>query len=108
MIWILALVGVGLFVWWLFAPRRLQTLENIPAVVDKKFDGHDMVETTEDPREWDPIARKAAKVAGDTPAPGHGDSLTRDWPSEKREPHDTVARKEEGPLNKSPHGPVGG
>lgn len=100
-LWLLLLAGVGLFAWWLLAPRRLQTLENIPAVVDRKFNAHDHVETTEDPREWDPIARKAAKVAGDTPVPGHGDSLTRGWPNDKTEPHNTQARKEEGPLNKS-------
>ncbi|HEY3364220.1 MAG TPA: hypothetical protein VGK74_04075 [Symbiobacteriaceae bacterium] len=51
MIWILLLVGVGALAAWLVWPRRLQTLENIPAVVDSKFQAHDIVETTEDPPE---------------------------------------------------------
>ncbi len=100
MIWLLLLIGVGLMAWFLFAPRRLQTLENIPAVVDEKFRAHDITETTEDPREVDPIARAAAKKAGDRPAPGHGDSLTFDWPSDPKEPHDNPEQlRHEGPLN---------
>jgi hypothetical protein len=98
-IWLLLVVGVGLIAWFLFAPRRLQTLENTPAVVDENFRADGIVETTEDPREVAPIALEAAKKAGDRPAPGHGDSLTFDWPNDPQEAHNRGA-KEEGPLNR--------
>lgn len=86
MIWIILLIGAALWAWFLFAPRRV--LENTPAVVDEEFEPHHIIETTEDPREVAPIAQKAAHAAGDRPVKGHGDSLTRDWPNEKREPHE--------------------
>lgn len=87
MIWILLVAGVVAIAWFLLTPRRLQTLENVPEVVDETFDGIGIVETTEDPREVTPIARRAAKAAGDRPVEGHGDSLTQDWPNDKTEPH---------------------
>jgi hypothetical protein len=99
MIWVLLLLTAGLLVWFLLQPRRLQTLENIPAVVDEKFKAHGVIETTEDPREVEPIARAAADAAGDRPVPGHGDSLTGDWPSDPQEPHAQGQRPDEGPLN---------
>lgn len=99
MIWFLLLIGAALIAYFLVAPRRLQTLENIPQEVDDNFRAHGTVETTEDPREVRPRAAKLAKEAGDRPAPGHGDSLTRDWPSDQREPHADGHQSEQGPLN---------
>lgn len=87
MLWFLLLLGAVGMAWFLFTPRRLQKMENVPQIVDEKFRAHNIVETTEDPHEVDPIAREAQKRAGDQPVPGHGDSLTFDWPSDKTEPH---------------------
>lgn len=99
MIWLLLFVGVLLFAYWLFAPRRLQTLENTPAVVDEKFKAHHLIETTEDPREVRPLAAKAAERVSDIPVPGHGDSLTFDWPNDRQEPHGEGQRSQGGPPN---------
>lgn len=84
--------------WFLLQPRRLQTLENVPQVVDEKFRAHGIIETTEDPREVTPMADRANKIISDKPAPGHGDSLTFDWPNDTQEPHATN-RETQGPLN---------
>lgn len=65
MVWVLMAVGVLALAWFLFAPRRLQTIENVKSVVDQDLHGHNEVETTEDPREWNDIAYPAAKRAGD-------------------------------------------
>jgi hypothetical protein len=86
-IWLLLLAVAGGLVWFLVQPRRLQTIENIPAVVDKDLNAHSLVETTEDPREVRPIAQAAANRAGDVAVKGHGDSLTKDWPNDQSEPH---------------------
>jgi hypothetical protein len=100
MLWILLFAGVLFFAWWLFAPRRLQTLENIPAVVDEEFNAHDLVESVAEEEEVRPMAERAAKKVSDIPAPGHGDSLTFDWPNDKMaEPHGAGERPTEGPLN---------
>lgn len=80
------LLGVVGLAWFMLQPRRLQTLENVPAVVDEKFQAHGMIETTEDPREVTPMADKANHVVSDIPVEGHGDSLTKDWPSEAQGP----------------------
>lgn len=97
MLWILLFVGVLTFAYWLFAPRRLQTLENIPAVVDERFDAHDLVETVQEEEEVRPLAERAARKVSDIPVKGHGDSLTFDWPNDQGEGH--AARSHEGPLN---------
>lgn len=97
MIWIILLLGAGLFAWFLLAPRRFQTLENIPTYVDEKLKTHSIVETTEDPQEVRPIVQRAASRAGDTPAPGHGDSLTFDWPSDHMENHVPQEHREQAP-----------
>jgi hypothetical protein len=97
-IWIILLAGFALVAWFMLAPRRLQTIENVPAVVDEDLHAHGLVETTEDPREVTPIALKAAAKASDVPAEGHGDSLTFDWPNDQAEPH-TNRQHAEGPLN---------
>jgi hypothetical protein len=89
---------IGLMVWFLVHPRNLQTFDNVPEVVDEDFQAHGIIDTTEDPREVRPIAVKAAKKIADRPAPGHGDSLTFDWPQDP-EPHDGQAQ--EGPLNRT-------
>lgn len=99
MLWILLFVGVLAFAWFLFTPRRLQTLENIPAIVDKKLKAHDLVETVEEEEEIRPAAMRAAERAGDIPPKGHGDSLTFDWPSDPQEPHAQGERPQSGPLN---------
>lgn len=85
MIWILLLLAAAGLAYFLLAPRRLQTIENSPSVIDKEFKAHSLTETTEDPRETRPIATQAAIEAGDRPVPGHGDSLTRDWPNDQSE-----------------------
>lgn len=92
-IWVLLLLTAGALAAWLVWPRRLQTLRNVPAVVDKRFQAHGIVETTEDPREVRPMAQAAAKVTSDIPVKGHGDSLTMDWPSERHEPHERSVRQ---------------
>lgn len=99
MLWVLLFAGVLGFAWFLFTPRRLQTLENIPAMVDEELHAHDLVETVEDEAEIRPAAQKAAKKAGDIPPPGHGDSLTFDWPTDPHEPHAEGERPQQGPLN---------
>ncbi|MFZ5815461.1 MAG: hypothetical protein ACOY93_09205 [Bacillota bacterium] len=99
MLWILLFVAVGGFAWWLFAPRRLQVIENIPALVDEELHAHDLVETVEDEEEVEPAARRLARKAGDIPPKGHGDSLTFDWPSDPQEPHAPGERPHQGPLN---------
>lgn len=86
MIWVILLIGAGLFAWFLLAPRRFQTLESIPDYVDKNLKAHAIIETTEDPREVRPITQAAANRAGDIHVPGHGDSLTREWPNQRTEP----------------------
>jgi hypothetical protein len=98
MIWVILLLGVIAVVWFLLAPRRLQTIENVPAVVDEKLKATDLVETTEDPREITPMALEAAHRVSDIPPEGHGDSLTFDWPNDQTEPH-TNRQHAEGPLN---------
>jgi len=51
MVWLLLFAGVLAFAWFLFAPRRLQTLENIPSVVDGELHAHNLIETVADERE---------------------------------------------------------
>lgn len=60
MIWVLLLLGVVGLTWFLVAPRRFQTLENVPAVIDEDLEPHTILETTEDPREVAPIAQASA------------------------------------------------
>ncbi|HWI54036.1 MAG TPA: hypothetical protein VNT01_18010 [Symbiobacteriaceae bacterium] len=67
MIWVILLLGAAGIAWFLLAPRRLSTLENTPAVIDKRLKADSLIETTEDPREVRPIAQKAAHRSGDTP-----------------------------------------
>lgn len=98
MAWVLLLLGVAGLVWFLVTPRRFQTIENVPSVVDEHLKAHNLLETTEDPREVDPIARAAQHRVSDVPVEGHGDSLTFDWPNEQTEPHGNRSHAE-GPLN---------
>lgn len=99
-LWVVLFVGVLAFAWFLFTPRRFQTLENIPAVVDEQFNAHDLVETVEEEEEVRPKAERAAQKVGDIPAPGHGDSLTFGWPNDPgAEPHQQGNRPAKGPLN---------
>ncbi len=65
MIWILLFLSVMAFAWFLFAPRRLQTLENIPSVVDEDLKAHNLIETVEDEAEVRPMAEEAVRRAGD-------------------------------------------
>lgn len=67
MIWVILLLGAAGIAWFLLAPRRFQTLENTPAVIDQDLKADPIIETTEDPREVLPMAQKAAHRAGDTP-----------------------------------------
>lgn len=97
---VLLVATLAALIWFLVHPRRLQTLENTPAVVDEEFTAHPLIETTEDPREVAPLAMKANKTSSDKPVPGHGDSLTFDWPSDQQEPHAQGERPQEGPLNR--------
>jgi len=64
-IWVILLLGAAGIAWFLLAPRRFQTLENTPAVVNQKLKADSLIETTEDPREVRPIAQKAAHRSGD-------------------------------------------
>ncbi|HLN60317.1 MAG TPA: hypothetical protein VK464_02110 [Symbiobacteriaceae bacterium] len=99
MIWALLLLAVGGLVWFLLQPRRLQTLENIPEVVDEHFRAHGLVETTEDPREVRPIAEAAQAKVSDIPVKGQGDSLTFDWPNDRTESHGAYQTHQDGPLH---------
>ncbi|HYF92635.1 MAG TPA: hypothetical protein VD969_10310 [Symbiobacteriaceae bacterium] len=81
MIWVVLLVVAGGFAWFLLAPRRFQTLENIPAHVDKKLKTKSIIETTEDRREVRPIVQEAASQAGEIADPGQGGSSKPQGPS---------------------------
>jgi len=78
--WILLLVTIAAIAYFLFAPRRIQTIENVPAVVDENFEIEGVVETTEDPREVAPMAQVAAHRAAARQIPEDDADPTLDRP----------------------------
>lgn len=79
--WVLLVLTVAVIVYFLFAPRRIQTIENVPGVVDEKFEIRGVVETTEDPREVAPIAQAAAHRAAARQIPEDDADPTLDRPT---------------------------
>jgi uncharacterized iron-regulated membrane protein len=57
-IWVILVLGLAGLVWFLFAPRNLQTLHNAPDFVDEKLRAQGVVDDSEDPRDVMHMAQK--------------------------------------------------
>jgi Sec-independent protein translocase protein TatA len=67
--WLLLLALVALVLWFLFTPRKLQTLHNEQAITTKGFRARVPVDTAEDPSDLSEIGHRTAEAASDRTIP---------------------------------------